>query len=602
MVRSATAWDHNGDSRLRAAPRWTETGTFLKSVALLPLLVRMGVDTVYLLPVTKVSRKFRKGELGCPYSARNFFELEPDLHDRLLGADPADVELEFAAFIEAAHALGLRVMVDLAPRTASRDSDLILDHPDWFYWIDRRKARSFGPPRIEGFRTGLPRTNELGHLLQTDVLRRHLACFRHAPNATHPRRWATFVRRCRRQPPPDLLREIAAEFGVTTPPGFSDGINDPQPPWTDVTFLRLHLDHPAASVPHLLPPSHFSHSSRRARLTAQPPYVFTDSIKADRFPGRRPNRPLWKLLASVLPYWQRFGIDGARVDMGHALPPELQNDIVASARRVDPDFCFLAEEFDHGAGAVRARRAGYNAILGSCSWMEARIGQGQLHRMVREVLPLSALPALAAAEVPDSPRAAVREDGIAYARLTMTLNHFLPAGIPLINNGQEVLERQPMNLGIDVSPPGRFALPKGDPYYGKLAYFDRVAFHWCKAGAAGMIRLIESLSSIRRRFLDTLADPHNYFEPQVMDSHPTILTVGWRRPTEPAVLLIVANTDFQSGTACDLDLSSLERLKPTASVETLFQLSEAGRAPERTDHRLRLHVPPGDVKVLLVAS
>ncbi|MHC4089712.1 MAG: alpha-amylase family protein [Planctomycetota bacterium] len=593
LARATTAWDHDGDGRL-GTRRWTETGTFLKSILLLPLLRRMGVEVIYLLPVSKTSGKFRKGEIGCPYSAKNFFEIEPDLHDRLLGPDPADVETEFAAFIEAAHALDMRVMVDLAPRTASRDSDLILDHPDWFYWIDVRSARRFGPPHVDGFGQGMPRPSQLGGILQRTVMRRHLACFRHAPNVTDPRRWERWAAKWRTQPPRDLLRAIGREFGVITPPGFSDVVNDSQPPWTDVTFLRFFQDHPIASVKHLADPA------------AQPPYVFADTIKASMFPGRRPNRPLWRLLADILPFYQRFGIDGARVDMGHALPPQLQEMIVTKPRREDPDFCFLAEEFNHAA-APAARRAGYNAIIGSCWYAEPRASaraapggdQGPLHRLVHDALPRSALPALAAAETPDTPRAAVRQGGRAFARMCAVLNNFLPTAVPLINSGQEVFERQPMNLGLDICPPGRFALPRSDPWCGKLAYFDRVALHWANAGGRAMVGLLRRAAQVRRRFLETLCDPGNYFAPRVTTNPQWILAIGWQVEASGAVLLVLANLDFRSRRRCVIDRLPTRR-GHRSSCQTLLELHASIPAPGIESRKLRLRLEPGDVKVLLL--
>ena len=131
----------------------------------------------------------------------------------------------------------------------------------------------------------------------------HLAKFRHAPDLTEPQRWRNFAARAREKPPRDLMAAIAREFGVITPPGFSDVINDGQPPWSDVTFLRMYRDHPAAAVKHLSDPD------------GQPPYVLFDVIKSGLFPGRRPNAALWKALAGILPHYQRFGVDGARIDM-----------------------------------------------------------------------------------------------------------------------------------------------------------------------------------------------------------------------------------------------------------------------------------------------
>ncbi len=40
---------------------------------------------------------------------------------------------------------GMRVMLDFVPRTAARDNNLILDHPDWFYWISIDEMNDFAP-------------------------------------------------------------------------------------------------------------------------------------------------------------------------------------------------------------------------------------------------------------------------------------------------------------------------------------------------------------------------------------------------------------------------------------------------------------------------
>ena len=48
MVRTATAWDHDRDDRLVSDNLYhlNDNGTFLKSILLLPLLKRMGINTI----------------------------------------------------------------------------------------------------------------------------------------------------------------------------------------------------------------------------------------------------------------------------------------------------------------------------------------------------------------------------------------------------------------------------------------------------------------------------------------------------------------------------------------------------------------------------
>ena len=63
MIRTSTTWDHdrNGYIDENNIYHVKETGTFLKTLALLPLLDKMGVDAIYLLPISKFSLKNKKG-------------------------------------------------------------------------------------------------------------------------------------------------------------------------------------------------------------------------------------------------------------------------------------------------------------------------------------------------------------------------------------------------------------------------------------------------------------------------------------------------------------------------------------------------------------
>ncbi len=580
FIRCTTAWDHDGDGRLRDGRR-TENGTFLKAILVLPLLTRMGVTTLYLLPIVRVSRLFRKGELGCPYAAGDFYAIDEGYHDRLLGDDPGDVTREFEAFVTAAHLLGMRVILDIAPRTAARDNVWVLEHPEWFYWIDARAARSFRSPPLPEIDYGNPIPGRLHEIYADAGVRRHLEAFRFAPSLTHPQAWKAFVRQARRKPPADLVREIIRRFGVLVPPAFSDCINDPQPPWTDVTYLRLHLDHPPESARQLPHP-------RR-----QPPYVLFDTIKANLFPGRRPNRPLWDRLAGIIPFYQSLGIDGARVDMAHALPAELERMILERPRQIDPDFAFVAEELGTSNHA-RARRAGYNLIIGPGWYRQPRAREGLMHEHVREIRGLR-LPVFAAAEMADTPRAAVRRGGRRFARQAVAVNCFLPNAVPMINSGMEVYERQPMNLGLDNVPPGRFALPRDDPQAGRLAFFDPYALHWTNTGAQGMVDLIARTSETRRRFLGLLLRRRASFLPSVTTSARHILATGWRAGPGRRWLLMIANLDFTARHRAELRLPFAAG---TVEPQVALALADTSR-PRVRGRNLRLTLGPGAVVVLV---
>ena len=74
FVRTTTAFDHNGNGTLDLptnAEGLRETGTFLKAMAMLPYIKRLGATTVHLLPITSIGHDGNKGTLGSPYAIRN---------------------------------------------------------------------------------------------------------------------------------------------------------------------------------------------------------------------------------------------------------------------------------------------------------------------------------------------------------------------------------------------------------------------------------------------------------------------------------------------------------------------------------------------------
>src|SRR5690349_19904303 len=90
----------------------------------------------------------------------------------------------------------------------------------------------------------------------------HMARFADESSVTDPQGWAQFV--AAHGSDPDVLDQIARQFGAITPSAFSGWVNDTQPTWDDVTFLRLYMDHPAAAQAYLDDPA------------KQPPYMLFD--------------------------------------------------------------------------------------------------------------------------------------------------------------------------------------------------------------------------------------------------------------------------------------------------------------------------------------
>ena len=150
--RLTSAFDHDGNNVIGQSQidltlnekGIRDSGTFLKTIAMLPYIRSLGANTLYLLPVNRIGTTHRKGDLGSPYATADLMDFDPLLADPLLGG--MNIADQFAALVEAAHILGIRVVLEFALRTASVDCVQASSHPEWFYWIHRQDADRFEKP------------------------------------------------------------------------------------------------------------------------------------------------------------------------------------------------------------------------------------------------------------------------------------------------------------------------------------------------------------------------------------------------------------------------------------------------------------------------
>jgi len=531
MVRTTGSYDHDRTGRLEDSNLYhlKDTGTFLKTLAYLPLLKRMGIDVLYMLPIAKYSLKDKKGELGSPYGVSNFYALDEGLKDPMTG-ELTNVNDEFKAFVEAAHALDMKVIIDIIPRTNSVNSDLIIEHPDWFYWIEHKDLMDYRPPMVEGLKATLPAKKEyFKELFSSPSVEEHLHKFRKNPKEVDKEKWKVLVKEYKsKSNKKEILDLVQEHFGMTVAPAFSDHINDPQPAWSDVTFFRMYLDHPINSQPFL------------DELGTFEPYILFDVAKCSLNPGAIPNMPLWDMLSGIIPFYQtEFGIDGARIDMGHALPVELINMIISKAKAIDPNFCFIAEELDI-ENAQASIDKGYNMIIGDGFIKEPRVQEGMFNAFAYSAMNLPS-PLFACGETHDTPRLAARPGKEVLAKMLTVFNHFIPNAIPFLNSGQEFFELQPMNTGLDCKPNEAEALPKDDPYFGKLALFDRYNLHYLHPKRWEMIETIEKASKIRTSLMDSMLNPDKVYP--LGFSAPWDTAAGFGYKGRSKITLVITNTD-----------------------------------------------------------
>ncbi|MEM8982590.1 MAG: alpha-amylase family glycosyl hydrolase [Pseudomonadota bacterium] len=102
--------------------QFTPSGTFKAAQAELPRLAELGVRIIWLMPIHAIGEKNRKGSLGSPYAVRDYYSVNPEF----------GTAAEFREFVDAAHALGLFVILDWVANHTAWDNPLVTEHPEWY--------------------------------------------------------------------------------------------------------------------------------------------------------------------------------------------------------------------------------------------------------------------------------------------------------------------------------------------------------------------------------------------------------------------------------------------------------------------------------------
>jgi hypothetical protein len=258
-------------------------------------------------------------------------------------------------------------------------------------------------------------------------------------------------------------------------------------------------------------------------------------------------------------YRTHFGIDGARIDMANAMPVELNASMVRSIQEIDPTFLFWSEVLDCSKG-TQAQEEGFDFISGYTYYSYKRVHAADFnHSILDGGFLASPIPVVASVETPDTPRSALVLPDEASRRLVLTLNSFMPNAVPFINSGQELLEVQPMNLGLDNSEDGRFVLPPGDPMAGRLAFFDPYCLHWTNSDTSVDAVLQETLR-LRQHYLPLLSDPGNFVKQDDVLHHGNLTMLCYYDSAHGTGLIVAANRSLTT------DLSFCPALEHSAAM------------------------------------
>jgi starch synthase (maltosyl-transferring) len=466
--RLSAAYRHSGEETSEDYP-FRNTGTFLKALAMLPYIKSLGANIIYLLPVTSVGIDEKKGNLGSPYAIRNPYKLDENLTEPFL---ESDIETQFAAFVEAAHAMGMKVITEFVFRTASIDSDLALEHPEWFYWIkarvnnrgaDKRNEKQYGPPLFT--KEELEKIREKIEKGDMKRLPKPHQVYRDMFTKVPPK-----VARVE-----DKIRGlIDKKTEVRIPGAFADWPpDDTQPVWSDVTYLRLY-DEPKFN------------------------YIAYNTVRMyDSELAKEDNKvsELWDFIIDIIPYFrENFGIDGVMIDMGHALPSELREEIVKAAREENPDFMIWEENFSI---TQKSADEGYDSVVGYLPF-DCHV-PGKMKSIIRNFQENNfPLQFFGTAENHNTPRAASREGNIEFSKIAWLMNAFLPLNT-FIHSGFELGESNPVNTGLGFSESDYEKYPAE-----KLGLFSEVYFDWENPGIVDFIRQINSIRNDLVKDADSL--------------------------------------------------------------------------------------------------
>ena len=119
---------------------FSPSGTLRGVTAGLARIELSGADVIWLMPIYPVGVVGRKGPLGSPYAVKDYYSINPAF------GTAADLH----ALVRAAHARGLKVILDWVPDHTSPDNPWTTEHPDYYY------RDSLGRPEVPHDLQGRP--------------------------------------------------------------------------------------------------------------------------------------------------------------------------------------------------------------------------------------------------------------------------------------------------------------------------------------------------------------------------------------------------------------------------------------------------------------
>lgn len=115
-------WKHTTNIYEVNVRQYTPEGTFAAFEKHLPRLKKMGVKTLWFMPITPIAQQNKKGTLGSPYAAYDYTSINPEF---------GTLE-NFKHLVNEAHKMGFNVIIDWVANHTGWDHVWTKTHPEWY--------------------------------------------------------------------------------------------------------------------------------------------------------------------------------------------------------------------------------------------------------------------------------------------------------------------------------------------------------------------------------------------------------------------------------------------------------------------------------------
>ena len=130
IVDGHPSWIMQGNIYEVNVRQYTDAGTFKAFEPNLPRLKKMGVQTLWFMPINPISVVDRKGVLGSYYAVSNYTAINPEYGNMD----------DWKELVKKAHDLGFKVIIDWVPNHTGADNYWLTAHPDFFVHDSTGKA------------------------------------------------------------------------------------------------------------------------------------------------------------------------------------------------------------------------------------------------------------------------------------------------------------------------------------------------------------------------------------------------------------------------------------------------------------------------------